>query len=214
MVRLICMANSWRDGGRCIAGIDIDTGQWVRPVPPGGGPIPEPRAILEGKQIAPLDLIQMDLDEPAFNTRFQCENRRVLDWNWKRLNRILASNVVYYSSRSKYVLHGPGKVVEPAQMESLPPQKWASLQLIHVKNAFFRRDDRKADRWKAEFSIGWFGPKYCIAVTDPQATELLNKGEEIRAECLLTVSLTEPIEFPQYNKPPLCYKLVAGVIEL
>ena len=30
--RIICLANSWKIQERCIAGIDIDTGKWVRPV--------------------------------------------------------------------------------------------------------------------------------------------------------------------------------------
>ena len=31
-MRLLVMANSKKLKGRCIAGIDIDTGKWVRPV--------------------------------------------------------------------------------------------------------------------------------------------------------------------------------------
>jgi hypothetical protein len=214
MVRLICMANSWRDGGRCVAGIDMDSGRWVRPVPSGGGAIPEAKTILNDKFISPLDVVEMELDEPAFTTRFQCENRQVRSWNWRRAGRVAIRDVMIYCSRSRYVLYNRVKVVEPAQMESLPPAKWTSLQLTQVKNATFQPDPRKEKRWQALFSVGWFGTKYCLTVTDPQVTQLLNQGGEIRPECLLTISLTEPIEFKQYNKPPLCYKLVAGVIEL
>ena len=27
---IVCLANSYKHGGRCIAGIDIDNGQWIR----------------------------------------------------------------------------------------------------------------------------------------------------------------------------------------
>ena len=208
------MANSWREGGRCLAGIDIDSGQWIRPVPSGGGAIPEAKTILDGKFIFPLDVVEIELDQPAFTTRFQCENRQVRSWNWRRTGRVAIRDVMIYCSNSRNVLHNHVKVVEPAQMQLLPPTKWTSLQLIHVKNVTFQSDPRKENRWQAKFSVGWFGPKYCLSVTDPEVTQLLNKGEEIRPECLLTISLTEPIEFKQYDKPPLCYKLVAAVIEL
>lgn len=38
VVEMLCLANSVRDGGRCVAGIVPGIG-WVRPVPPGGGPV-------------------------------------------------------------------------------------------------------------------------------------------------------------------------------
>ena len=36
MARIACLANSYKGGGRrCIAGIDIKTGEWVRPISRG-----------------------------------------------------------------------------------------------------------------------------------------------------------------------------------
>ena len=99
-------------------------------------------------------------------------------------------------------------------MERLPPEKWTSLELVHSTNVTFEPDPRIAIRWQARFSAGPSGPKYCLSITDPEATLRLNKKEKIKPECLLTVSLTEPKEFKEYGKPELCYKLVAAVIEL
>ncbi len=82
MTRLICLANSRRDGGRCVAGIDVDTGLWVRPLPPRGGAIPEEKTLLGGRLFTPLDILELDLDPPAFTTHFQCENRQMQNWNW------------------------------------------------------------------------------------------------------------------------------------
>lgn len=36
-IRMICLANSRKIGGRCVAGIDVNTGEWVRPVRDNGG---------------------------------------------------------------------------------------------------------------------------------------------------------------------------------
>jgi hypothetical protein len=34
-VEIVCLANSRKAGGRCIAGVRTDTGAWVRPVSSG-----------------------------------------------------------------------------------------------------------------------------------------------------------------------------------
>lgn len=214
MTRLICLANSRRDGGRCVAGIDIDSGRWIRPIPPRGGAIPEEKTFLSGKLIAPLDLIELQLDAPTYATRFQCENRPMQNWNWRRAGRINAGDILKYCIKDNIVLHGPGKTVEPAEMERLPPEKWTSLELIHATNVTFQPDPRTTLRWQARFSTIRPETTYCLTITDPEATIRLNKKERIKSECILTISLTEPKEFKEYGKPERCYKLVAAVIEL
>lgn len=32
MARIVCLANSFKKGGRCVAGIDLETGRWMRPI--------------------------------------------------------------------------------------------------------------------------------------------------------------------------------------
>jgi hypothetical protein len=214
MARLICLANSWRPGGRCVAGIDCATGQWVRPVPFQGGAIREERTWLGGRCIAPLDMIEVPLEAPTFDTRFQRENCRVRNWNWRHVGRAEVAGVLAYCTTPARILHSAGKIVEPAEMEALPPQQWTSLELVRAEGVVFQRDPHKEHRWQARFSMGQGGPEYRLPVTDPETTLRLGAGEQIASHCLLTVSLTEPIEIGQFNKPKLCYKLVAGVIEL
>jgi hypothetical protein len=214
MTRLICLANSRRDGGRCVAGIDLDSGRWIRPIPPRGGAIPEEKTFLSGKLFTPLDVIELELDAPAFTTRFQCENRLMQNWNWRLAGLVDARDILKYCNKEGIVLHSPGKTVEPSEMERLTPERWTSLQLIHSANVTFQPDPRIAIRWQARFSPGRSGPTYCLNITDPEATLRLNKKDKFKPECLLTVSLTEPKEFKEYGKPELCYKLIAAVIEL
>jgi hypothetical protein len=214
MAQLICLANSWRPGGRCIAGIDCATGKWVRPVPPRGDAIPEERTWLNGRCIRPLDIIEMQVEAPTLATRFQCENCAVRNWNWRLVGRAVAADVFTYCTRVGTILHSRNRVVEPAQMELLAPEKWTSLELVRVRRVVFGRDPRKASRWQAKFSMGPLAPEYCIPVTDPEVTLRLAAGEKIAPECLLTISLTGPVEIHEHNKPELCYKLVACVIEL
>ncbi len=214
MAELICLANSWRPGGRCVAGINVESGEWVRPVPPGGGAILEDQTIVQGRPLALLDVIELELDEPKLDTRFQCENREVLTWDWWRVRQATVNEAQQYCKDTEEILHNHGKVVGPGQIEARPPEEWTSLQLVHSGDVRFEEDKYKNNRWQARFSVGPGGWEYCLGVTDPEITRRLNEPETIGPNCLLTISLTEPIELPEYNKPELCYKLVAGVVEL
>lgn len=153
----------------------------------------------------------MDLAPPALATRFQRENRVIRDWVWKVVGRAALTDVARRSSRPRIILHNRIKVVRPEWLESLPPRRWTSLQLVRVDNAEFVKDERKEHRWKVRFSCSG-GPEYTLSLTDPVATERLNGGGTLSRRCVLTVSLTEPIAFQ--HTPPLCYKVAAAVIEL
>jgi len=211
---MICLANSWREHGRCVAGIRQSSGEWIRPVPRGGGAIPTETIQFDGGELALLDMIEMRVRRPQAITRYQIENRELLDPDWEIVDTVEAADVLQYCSKSPTVLHNHSKVVEPSLLEALPPEQWVSLQLVHTTNVVFRQEPRNQSRWLAEFSLSRLGPDYQIKVSDPIATERLNAGVQLSRDCLLTVSLTEPIAFPQFDLPELCYKVVAAVIEL
>jgi len=184
----------------------------VRPVPSKGGAIPESRTYLQGRYLDLLDVVELDLEPPDLSTRFQRENRQVRNWNWRRVREAGIDEVLKYASQSGPVLHNRHKVVEPAVLEQMSPKEWVSLQLVHSNNVTFDRDPDKKDRWRADFSLGKSGARYWIPVTDPAAAKRLDEGGVIGPDCLLTISLTEPVQ--RHDKPELCYKLVAGVIEV
>jgi len=55
-----------------------------------------------------------------------------------------------------------------------------------------------------------------LTITDPSFCDKLNKGYKPAKPCLLTMSLSMPYKPPdwQEDEPPVCWKLIAGVIEL
>jgi hypothetical protein len=59
--RIVCLANSEKLQERCIAGIDLDTGKWVRPVCdslyPEDGRIPELVRQIDNREPALLDIL-------------------------------------------------------------------------------------------------------------------------------------------------------------
>ncbi len=214
MVQMICLANSWRENGRCIAGINTSTGTWIRPTFHRGATIPELRTKLQGRFLEPLDILSIPVVAPKRRTKYQRENVTINSWSWSLVGRAAAKNLLRYCTTESQLLHSPHKVVDPATMEALPPEKWASLELVHARNARFVRDSRKADRWDVRFSTIPGGIEYFLRLTDPVATRRLNEGQKLPSECLLTTSLTQPVALPNADLPELCYKVVAAVMEL
>jgi hypothetical protein len=212
---MVCLANSWRPGGRCVAGVDLGNGQWIRPVPGGAKAVPDVATHFGKHDLAPLDIIELAVALPKTPTKYQRENRIVTSSHWKLVGALKSADVIKYCETSTSVLHSSSKVVDPADLELLPPTKWRSLELRRVGDAAFSPDPRKKDKWVVSFStFGRFPKSFSLAVTDPIATARLNKGDKIKPNCLLTLSLTEPIAYPRFNLPELCYKLVAAVMEL
>lgn len=63
---VLLLANSKKNAGRCLAGLRISDGKWVRPVSDkSGGPIPNERCVVNGRALRPLDVVVLDLIEHA-----------------------------------------------------------------------------------------------------------------------------------------------------
>ena len=213
MVRMICLANSIRHDGRCVAGIDIQTGEWIRPVPPAGGGIPSFRTIFNNNQLSILDVVALQVNRPLLNTRFQRENRVMPNWNWQVVDTVTPQEVTEYCEDTSPILYSLDDNVSPQTLEQIPANEWKSLQLVRPRNLSFERDYWNTNRWRARFRDG-DGNEYYLKITDPVICDRLGRNEHIGPNCLLTVSLTEPWAPDDGSKPELCYKLVAGVIEL
>jgi hypothetical protein len=213
LTRMICLANSWRPDGRCVAGIDIGTGKWVRPVPATGDAIPEQRLYLKGRFLSLLDVVEINLTRPKEISRYQRENLVIANWNWAIVGSVQTSDVIQYCDETTPILHNNGDRVPPYALDQLPPEQWNSLQLIRPRNLDFERDSTDQHRWHARFRDR-SGCEYLLRLTDPLAARRLDAGNKISPESLLAISLTKPWAPPRVSKPKRCYKLVAAVIEL
>jgi len=210
--RLIILANSIRPGGRCVAGICADTGEWVRPVPRNPNrAVPEIPSI---SRIALLDIVRVPLagDRPNPPDRYQRENWFVDTWDWEVVGRCSVKDATSLCEEPNTVLYTNNDRVEPSHMDSLPPVEWKSLLLLKAE-VNFNRDHWDQKRWRASFKDGRGNP-LSLKVTDPDVSAKLERGEEINETCLLTISLAGPWAPSDGSQPERCYKLVAGVIEL
>ena len=198
---ILCLANSKKHGGRCLAGLswpDLQT--WIRPVERARehGEIPSNRAQVdspEGRRwIRPLDVINVDLIEPA-PTPAQPENWilgsspitlvRTLDI--AEAASLLSS--VADTSSSLFDLGGSKSIPESVASLGLPK----SIDLYEVQAPSFKMDNW--DKWRTEFQYGNHSYSY-LSVTDLDVLDRLNQANHRRvtgAGCwFLTISLTEP----------------------
>ena len=212
MARLVCLANSHRHDGRCVAGIDIETGEWVRPVPPGGGGIPYPRTCIQGQTVALLAVVEIAMLDSNPGTKYQCENREMSDRPWKLIERMQPKDIIQYCDGTAPILHSDSDRVAPETMEALPCDGWTSLQLVQARNLSFAQDYFKPQRWRAHFEDS-AGNEYSLMVTDPLASSRLRQKEEFNERSIVTVSLVEPWAPQDGSIPEMCYKVVAAVIE-
>jgi len=69
-LEFVCLANSWREGGRCVAGVRTDDpATWVRPVPRGNGPLSEDSC----RGFGPFDVVRVEVTGQTPD-RYQPEN--------------------------------------------------------------------------------------------------------------------------------------------
>lgn len=209
MAQIIILANSFRPGGYCMAGIDSRTGEWIRPVPRDGSRA-IPMSVAE--KIGLLDVVEIPFESDRPRDRYQRENRFVASWNWEIVGNVLPKKIIGYCEDSTIILHSSTDYVEPKYFDSLPFEQWKSLQLIRT-NVNFSKDIYKPGHWRASFSDG-SGHYLYLKVTDSIIVAKLNNNATIGPNCILTISLTGPWAPRDGSQPERCYKLVAGVIEL
>lgn len=217
--QIICMGNSYKNGGRCLAGIEIqNTGsgvsivknqfglpRWIRPVMDNGdNGLPE--YLVDSFSI--LDILIVDVTD-AVPTGAHCENvhftsiRKVgrLGQNSQNLNRLC-------DTRHSLIFGNKGKAV--------PNEVFVngdySLMFIKPENPIIAMqfDDYGHEKYRIQFSYN--GTLYDLPLTDTNyINELRSRnrtcGGRNTGELYLTLSLG-------VNHYDWHYKLVAGVIDL
>jgi hypothetical protein len=217
---IICLANSRKITGRCVAGKEVGgggPGAWVRPISgrQTGELSEEDRRYENGQDPKLLDIIRIPMVEPKPHG-FQTENHLIDDgyyWTkerqatWGELKAALdkVSGALWDNSSSSY--NGLHDRVEEAAANQLG----SSLRLIEVKDlkivvaiegAEFGNGKRRV---RGHFTLN--GAEYWLSVTDPvvERQYLAGKDGEYKVgDAILCISLGEP--YGGY-----AYKLIAGV---
>ena len=217
MKKIICLANSWKRKERCIAGIDIHTGKWVRPVCdaiyPEDGRVPKSIRLVEGREPKLLDILEIPLSSTGEDFGFECENLSVLAGEWKCVGRVQPNAVLKYCGNFSEILHNRGKYVNPSYLKSLPFPKRRTLQLVHAVNFFVEK--RNYTGWQGIIQSANSPGLTSAKITDPVFVDKLDEGYQPKNNCLVTVSLSMPHKpRSDWEGEAPCWKLIAGVIEL
>ena len=219
MTQIVCLANSWKHKERCIAGIETNTGKWIRPVYGGSnnGAIPQQVRSLNGQEPKILDVIELSLRANTCQLNYAVENQQILPGNWTKLGTVKPVQLIKYTNFFAPILHNYKRYVTVSFLKSLPLIQRRTLQLIYTSKLEVL-SERKSDgriKWKGNL-VSNFGYKLENAsITDPEFVKRLVLGHQSDNLCLITVSLSLPFcpdETWQEIEP--CWKLIAGVIEL
>ena len=220
--RMVCLANSRKPSGRCIAGRELaerrQAAGWIRPVSarPGQEVSEHERQYEDGSDPRVLDVVSVPLLEPR-PAGWQTENR-LLDpdsywrkegtWPWFDLPAMVDPVAPLWIDGG-HTYHG--------RNDRLPPEpagpKPSSLRLVHVPRialAVFSPGEAFGNRKRrVQGKFSHAGVDYALWVTDPgyerQYLAKLNGSYDL-GECYLTISISEPFE-------GFCYKLIAAIIE-
>lgn len=217
MKKIICLANSRKLDERCIAGIDLSTGKWVRPVCddlyPEDGRVPKFIRLVEGREPKLLDVLEIPLSDTGNDFGFECENLSVLGGDWKCLSRVQPTNLLRYCGNFQKILHNSIKYVNPSYLQSLPFEQRRTLQLVRAVS--FYAQNRGNNNWRGTLQTANGQCLKDAKITDPIFVDKLNAGYQPQNNCLVTVSLSMPYQpRPDWEDEVPCWKLIAGVIEL
>jgi hypothetical protein len=219
MTQIICLANSWKRGERCIAGIDIKTKNWIRPICDRFefGCVPKSIRSLNGQEPKILDVIDIPLNKNYSESDVALENRQILPGKWQKIGIVKSQQVIKCSNLNLPILHNSARYVTVPFLKSLPFFERRTIQLIYTSKINITKEFKSDGRtkWKGTL-INNFGYKLENAsITDPEFVKQLDSGYQPQKPCLVTVSLSQPF-YPHENwridEP--CWKLIAGVIEL
>lgn len=220
--RMVCLANSYKHLGRCIAGKEYKRQQpagWIRPVSARQGHEvdEQERQYEDGSDPRLLDIIDVPL-ESAMPEGYQSENW-LLDPNrcWTKVGELAWTRLGPFVD-SPATLWVNGHKTAPGRNDYVPADVAnkldTSLYLVHLDrvdvSVFVPGAAFNNPRRKVQGNFRYQGVEYGLSITDPVAKQrFLGKGlgkYEI-GECYATISLGER------HTDDRCYKLIAAIME-
>jgi hypothetical protein len=215
---IVCLANSRKLRGHCMAGLRVDGAGWLRPVSDQEGGVlwPTHYTLTNGREAKTLDVIRVSLaaPRPAIHQpeNWLLDGRR---WSlspcpWAKTASVLCSALV----RGPELLTGRNERVPFAHFQKGPAP--ASLALVAPEDVYLYPHQVPSGKPKARGRISLGAGEnltlYDLPITEPYWQDVtLKQGprtlRQSEGKFLLTISLSEPFEGD-------CYKLIAAIIPL
>lgn len=211
-MRFICLANSYKEGGRCLAGIELDVNgnpvkkygrpNWIRPI--GNGPHGELRSRTVEK-INLLEVVEINVTGQR-PQGYQSENVSFIENSLRVVGRMDRDRLERFCTEANDVFGSRDKFITRETIGDLDH----SLMLISTDRFQYKSvvPPDRPDLAKPRFVFQFRQTQYDLPLTDPAFLEVHNKNPK----CLdnvpqLYLSLSISIEWKQRF-----YKLVAAVI--
>jgi hypothetical protein len=199
-------ANSVKHGMHCVAGKDVASGDWIRPVADASGAeLNHEQCIYSNKYgrftVKPLQKIEMTLAAPVPLIN-QPENHLLGEGEWVQRYKVQDDEVEHWLDHPQ-TLWGPGNRVSYDAIQARQVSIEASLYLVRVEDLSLQMNGH---RRRAIFQYA--GCNYDLPCTDPNFDQKIVNPEHQNVLC---VSLGEPYD-PTGGHNLSCYKIVATVI--
>lgn len=207
---MLCLANSKKEGGMCIAGLDLESGEWVRPVSaqPHGELYSSDCAFEDGALPRLLDVVSVPVVEPVPKPH-QPENWLVAPKPWQLVEHMTLDDarddLDPFCEAGPELFRGRSDRIAFDDIQQAPLAE--SLALVKVDRPTFQFNPWHV--FRARFMLG--SQHYDLGLTDLSgwaADAKKNTPVHSAESWYFTISLTEP--FGSGNN---CFKLVAAGIE-
>ncbi|MBM3769123.1 MAG: hypothetical protein FJW32_27395 [Acidobacteria bacterium] len=213
--QLVCLANSRKPDGRCIAGKSLAGGESIRPVSarPGAELTSAECRCVDGCEPALLDVIDIPLlrADPRGHQR---ENHLIAAGpKWSRIGKVAWEEALALADEME-TLWVNGFSTTDGRNDRVPPENIGacenSLALIRISEISFITSAFRNNRRGVRAAFRYNGRSYNLKLTDSAIeAKMYERGtgeHDFRLDALLCISLTEPFIDGH------CYKLVASVI--
>lgn len=226
MRRIVCLANSRKPDGRCVAGKLYAQGKfggWLRPISAREGEelSEQERQISRGLEPALLDLLEFTISKHKPSAH-QPENYTINSQHrFKKVGRVSAEELIKVADKPTNLwimgyqskTFGKNDLVPPTRISEVTN----SLFLINP-NTFTIQVVQGTYSLQVRGQFSYLGAEYNLRITDPVVEEKFipkGAGEYKIDDVLLTISLAEKL-FTVASNPSSSgyYKLIAGVIDI
>lgn len=214
---IVCLANSYKHGGRCVAGVRLDDSAWIRlrGAAPDGSLDAHESVLDDGSEPRLLDVIEVELHY-AIPSDAHPEDWQIAPVPWRLIERPASAaqlqKVIDAADKSTTILRGYRDRMSTEEIQAKP--LLSSLVLVCPTEIYWWiRQEGEKRKYRALFRR--HNVTYDLAVTDPRWLEQLNlmpAGIYPHAtfagpasETWLTISLSEA--FHGWH-----YKLVAAIL--
>lgn len=216
MREIVCLANSTKKGGRCIAGKDTKTGEWIRPVGDreSAAVLPEEYTYKEGGVCQPLDIVKIPFLR-ADPRQHQTENHVIAPGYWTKAGELKWRELIAFLDEPKSLWLNVSHT-QPGSNDCIPKNQAATLSdsllliepedfTVHVGverpgSPYAKRGVRGEFKYRRTY--------YSLRITDPEIDTIFRRkgdGDYQLKNVYVCISLTEPFDDNR------CHKLVAAI---